>query len=298
LEAAERPSLARIHSIKVSDIEAQDHILTYQVPVAIVRHNVGLIVLDSVAANFRAEFDRPQDSAATPGKKRTAFAERNEQLVRLGSHLRYLAQHYNIVVVVANQILDRFSPDTPARDFAVGPPRASQSQPASRTASQMVFSPHPGAAALPSQTPPPTAQDLSKEVVLSTNDPLSLDQQQRFTTGWGSLPPRTPFGQQDWVHMDYLRNNLKTPSLGQVWTSQLSARIVLLKSPEWKDHDYRLGLAERDVARWRKWVNVAFAPWIKDDHGALGTEVEIWEGGVRAITPTSHDAQEEKEDMS
>lgn len=54
-----KPSLDRIISIVTPDLESQDHILQYQLPVAVRRHNVGLVVLDSVAANYRAEFERP-----------------------------------------------------------------------------------------------------------------------------------------------------------------------------------------------------------------------------------------------
>jgi DNA repair protein RAD57 len=59
VSASPKPSLDRVISIVTPDLESQDHILQYQVPVAIKRHNIGLIVLDSVAANYRAEFERP-----------------------------------------------------------------------------------------------------------------------------------------------------------------------------------------------------------------------------------------------
>jgi DNA repair protein RAD57 len=54
-----QPTLDRVISIVTPDLESQDHILRYQLPVAIRRHNIGLVVLDSVAANYRAEFERP-----------------------------------------------------------------------------------------------------------------------------------------------------------------------------------------------------------------------------------------------
>lgn len=60
LESANpKPSLDRVISIVTPDLESQDHILRFQLPVAIRRHNIGLVVLDSVAANYRAEFERP-----------------------------------------------------------------------------------------------------------------------------------------------------------------------------------------------------------------------------------------------
>lgn len=57
--AHKKPSLDQIISVVTPDLESQDHILRYQVPVAIRRHKIGLVVLDSVAANYRAEFERP-----------------------------------------------------------------------------------------------------------------------------------------------------------------------------------------------------------------------------------------------
>jgi DNA repair protein RAD57 len=59
VSANPKPSLDRIISIVTPDLESQDHILRYQLPVAIRRHSIGLVVLDSVAANYRAEFERP-----------------------------------------------------------------------------------------------------------------------------------------------------------------------------------------------------------------------------------------------
>jgi hypothetical protein len=59
VSASPKPSLDRVISIVTPDLESQDHILRYQLPVAIRRHNIGLVVLDSVAANYRAEFERP-----------------------------------------------------------------------------------------------------------------------------------------------------------------------------------------------------------------------------------------------
>lgn len=98
-----RPSLSRILCIAMPDLEAQDHILRYQLPVAIARHHASLVVLDSVTANFRAELDR----AGPP-----ALARRAAALLQLCAHLRALARRHDCAVVVANQVSDRF--DRPA----------------------------------------------------------------------------------------------------------------------------------------------------------------------------------------
>lgn len=284
LPAGCQPSLARIHSIKVPDLESQDHILTYQVPVAIERYDVGLLVIDSITANFRAEFDRPREIGTGNGSnKRAAFAERNNQLIRLGAHLRGLAEDHNLAVVVANQVLDRFTPG--AHMFEGIPGRSSPSQSRSTSTSQP-FSPRPVAAQLPSQSTVGGERDGSDErdddVELSTADPLSLDHQQRFTTGWGSISSGMPFG-SDWLHTNYHRNSLKTPSLGQVWTSQLAARFVLLKSPIYADYDYTLGIQEKEIVGWRRSLGVVFSSWASETNGTLGQEVAITSAGIGAV---------------
>ncbi|KAG8625901.1 hypothetical protein KVT40_006302 [Elsinoe batatas] len=296
VEAGHEPSLARVHAIKVPDLESQEHILQYQLPVAIERHNIGLVVIDSIAANFRAEFDRGDgigdnmDMVQT--QKRAAFAARTNQLIALGTHLRSLAQKYNLAVVVANQVLDRFAPQIFNQPVVASQAASQASQLSSRQTSQH-FSPRPVSAQLPGQSYMQQLDGASDAVPdgdsieLSTSDPLSLDHQQRFTTGWGSITQSymnsLAYSDPSLHAAHYHINNLKTPSLGQVWTSQLSARIVLLKSPIYKDHDYRLGIREMEIKGWSRYLAVVFASWTADNSGELGAPYEIWEGGLRAV---------------
>lgn len=70
----------------------------------------------------------------------------------------------------------------------------------------------------------------------------------------------------------------------------MAARIVLLRSPVYKRHDYRLGVQEKDVARWRRGLAVVFAPWARES-AAIGREFEIWEGGVRGVTPEEEEGE-------
>ncbi|KFY38627.1 hypothetical protein V494_04291 [Pseudogymnoascus sp. VKM F-4513 (FW-928)] len=100
-------SLSRILTIHARDLEAQDHILRFQLPLAIRRHNVGLVVIDSVAANFRAEFERSGDGGAAHGAN---MARRTAELVGLGALLRGVARSEGVAVVVSNQVADRFAP--------------------------------------------------------------------------------------------------------------------------------------------------------------------------------------------
>jgi DNA repair protein RAD57 len=245
LPDSEKPSLSRVQSTKLQDLESQDHVLRYQVPVHIARANVGLIIVDSVAANFRAEFDR------TGANSSDALARRSLQLTQLGAHLRHLARSHNVAIVVANQVLDRFGPVASLFDTTATP--LSQNSIATQ-----VSSTNNNTTALP----PPSQQPQ----LLSTNDPLSLDHQQRFFTGWGDQRSI---------------RDLKTPSLGLTWTNQLSARVVLLKQPILKPQDYLLGPG-MDIVGWRRHLKVAFSAWSRDDNGTDGVEFEVCEEGIRS----------------
>lgn len=253
----ERPSLSKIHSTHIHDLEAQEHILRYQVPVIIQRHNVGLIIIDSIAANIRPEFSQAKSRAGAE-----SFAKCATQLQQLGALLRDLARKYELAVVVANQVSDRFAappvllPALSQQSYG----RQEPSEPSSYTPSA-AQSPRPP---LPSQhTPRPNGeQQVSAATIppmstLSTDDPLSLDHQQCFFTGWGdTLDPHAPFGA-----------NLKTPSLGLVWTNQLDTRIALLKE------------SRQDGEKWNRVLKVVFSTWAKEGE----REFEICEGGVRAV---------------
>lgn len=152
LPQSEKPSLDSVLSITVPDLESQDHILRYQVPVSVRRQNIGLVVIDSVAANYRAEFEARAGGSAT-------MARRSTELIRLGSLLRDLARQQNVAVVVANQVADRF-----LSDRSKGAPSNVTSKPSSSPA-------------IPDSALPGTGNKAF--------DVLSLDHQQRWFTGWG-----------------------------------------------------------------------------------------------------------------
>lgn len=239
----DRPSLSHVHSTHIHDLEAQDHILRYQVPVVIQKHNIALLVIDSIAANYRAEFDKG-------GKGRRgieSLAKRSTQLAQTGALLRSLARTYNIAVVVANQVADRFKDADPV----LHPPTQSTQRSQLSTSLETI-----AAAPSPSFTLVPPGP-------LSTQDPLALDHQQRFFTGWGD---------------DTVTTNLKTPSLGLTWTNQLSARVALLKTPIYENKCYAPG-DERNVIGWNRSCKSVFSPWCAESQ----TPFEIWEGGIRSV---------------
>ncbi|KIW79217.1 hypothetical protein Z517_05829 [Fonsecaea pedrosoi CBS 271.37] len=154
LDPGQGPSLDRVHTIATNDLEAQEHIIRYQLPIAVQRFNIGLIVLDSVAANFRAEHDT-----------RTAaqLADRAFELAKLGNLLRKIAIENNIAVVVTNQVSDRFEDSK------------NLLQPSS-----------------PLTTSSPTVPSSHTQAVVERQREVqSLDHQQRFFTGWGDETGKT-----------------------------------------------------------------------------------------------------------
>jgi DNA repair protein RAD57 len=225
-----------------------------------------------VAANYRAEFEKQG-----AGNGAAAMARRGTQLVQLGALLRELACTQGITVVVANQVADRFTKA----------PSAASSNPASRTASTnsqgTVRTPSNNSNHSTSQgneqdhAPHPASQP-TESLVLSP-DPLALDHQQRWFTGWGD-------SQYEQAHVQ------KTPSLGLVWTNQLACRIALKKVPvfagskplihtvngqdQWNDAD------ENHITKWRRWFKVVFAPWAPPSEGR-GVEFEIAKSGIRHV---------------
>lgn len=259
LPDAEKPSLSRILSIQTPDLESQEHILRYQLPVAIKKHDVGLVILDSVAANYRAEFDKQGG-----GNAAASMARRGTQLAQLGALLRELARTEGIAIVVANQVADRF---TKAPSAASRTTSSNSQGTATRTTSTS------------SQTndavpPLPSQQD---QALLLSPDPLSLDHQQAWFTGWGDSP-------YEQLHVQ------KTPSLGLVWTNQIACRIALKKQPvfasrplihtvnghdEWADE-------ERHISKWRRWFKLVFASWAPPSPGR-GIEFEIQKSGIRHV---------------
>ncbi|KAL9059117.1 MAG: hypothetical protein Q9162_001335 [Coniocarpon cinnabarinum] len=229
LSPDERPSLSRVLSIQVPDIESQDHILRYQLPIAIKRHNIGLVVVDSITANFRAEFERRDVGRAGP----ETMARRSAHLMETAGILRDLARNHNMAVVVANQVADRF----PSGSTSM--PSLSQGQ---------SFSQRSRDAGSGWESPAPEEDETDAQQV------LTLDQQQRWFTGWGDTAASS----------SSVDGRMKTPSLGLVWTNQLTCRVALRR--------------QRRAGERR--LKVVFAPWARDAAGEQGVKFRIGEQGL------------------
>ncbi|EEH08400.1 RecA family ATPase Rhp57 [Histoplasma capsulatum G186AR] len=232
-EGSPRPSLENILSITTIDLESQDHILNYQIPVAVSRYNIGLVVIDSITANYRAESDL--DNVA-------GLLARAWQLKKLGQFLRNLAAKQNIAIVVANQVSDRIQmddvlwvdePDPPTSSSLDESPFQHQSQPPSSHPDEQLADDSEDLKSSPSHqlglasSPMPSAMTEAEEdefslSVLDLGTLLKVDYQRPFFTGWGdshasTLEAMYTDSQSEW----------KTPALGIVWTNQIACRIVL-----------------------------------------------------------------------
>ncbi|KAM0741516.1 hypothetical protein ACQRIT_004373 [Beauveria bassiana] len=282
--AVDRPSLDNILSTVTPDLESQDHILEYQVPVLLARHDIGLLVIDSVAANYRAEFESRGSSLGS------SMAARSAQLVRLGAHLRDLARRHGIAVVVANQVADRFASSAPlpssssslAHRTVTGPPAPAPESPlASRSRQQQQQPPSTLQATPTSSMPMPTPNDRPPPPPPPT---LFLDHQQRWFTGWGD-EPRSSYA-------------LKTPSLGLVWSTQIACRVALFKRPVYgrprrfaapldanDDDDGGGEDREPTLKSWRRWMKVVFAPHVAASGQGIAdaAEFEVTAGGLKGV---------------
>ena len=247
LQTHERPSLANVRAIPVGDLEAQDHILEYQLPTAIEKFNVGLVVLDSVAANYRAEHGSsvPKD-----------LADRATRLGKLGHLLRRLAVSKNIAIVVANQVSDRLEPS----GF-----RPSQRFPSSSL--QHSSSPVMSSSPVPSQ---PGGPNFDEEC-------MTLDYQQRFFTGWGdegvySSSLKTPALGLAWSNQIACRIALKmggSYASDPVLVQAIDGQVV--GGNTW---------AERKS---RRYMKIVFAPWAAGHEEQDGVPYEITTGGISSV---------------
>lgn len=318
----QRPSLDNIVSTTTPDLESQEHILTYQVPVQVERSNIGLIILDSVAANYRAEFDRADGKARGQGSNMGA---RSAELVRLGMLLRDLALKYNLAVVVSNQVADR---------FGLGSPVLSRTQPSASTSKTPYTagaigqkanqsgqeSPLAARSKNPNPPPLPHIDPSSSMVDALPRSSLSLghEEEGEEVKEEEEAPPRTAppppptideiagppappaltfDHQQRWFTgwgddpRPASGYGMKTPSLGLVWATQIACRIALFKAPRYgrskyvADDDEGGGGGVPTLKTWRRWAKVVFAPHVRPTGPGLegAVEFDIGMGGIKSV---------------
>lgn len=152
----ELPNLDHIFTIKVNTLAEQESIIAHRLRPEIRRRNIGLVVIDSITAHFRAQFG---------GNNPKVLAARAVELQNLGNSLQQLAHEDNVAVVVTNQVSDRFDD---IRSIRVR-----------NQASSIGRRSTPSITELNRTQPTNLASQARRERL------LSLDHQQMFFTGWG-----------------------------------------------------------------------------------------------------------------
>jgi DNA repair protein RAD57 len=216
------------------------------------------------------------------------MAQRSSELVKLGQLLRDLAREQNIAIVVANQVTDRFSSVGGGSSPILS--RATQSSPLARRGGGRTL---PLSSIAGPMSSAPGAGDVGGDMgtlFKSTVDPMSLDHQQRWFTGWGDDP------RPSYVTI----KNLKTPALGLIWTTQIACRIALIKRPVYgpglvADEENERG--EPILRKWRRWMKVVFAPHVAPSGPGLqgAVEFEIKGEGMGAVKKKEKDGDEADE---
>ncbi|KAJ1966961.1 DNA repair protein rhp57 [Dispira parvispora] len=81
------------------DLETQEHLLLFQLPVLLAKQEVKLVVIDSITANYRSENLDAQPQAYY-------YADRLQGLFRLAQRLKSLSEIYGVAIVCINQVSD------------------------------------------------------------------------------------------------------------------------------------------------------------------------------------------------
>ncbi|TPX34997.1 hypothetical protein SmJEL517_g02517 [Synchytrium microbalum] len=87
--------------LSLRDVETQQHILLYHLTHVIDKMDAGIVIIDSIASNFRAENTGTGNEAL----------DRSKTLYLIGAQLKKLAQEKGLVVICLNQVTS--TPDTP-----------------------------------------------------------------------------------------------------------------------------------------------------------------------------------------
>ena len=296
-------------------MESQEYVLEYQLPVAIQRHNVGLVVVDSIAANFRAD---SAPSNVRPGTSSwSQAARRAASLLRAGATLRSVARRFDCAVVVANQVTDRFPKENVTGLPIRGLKRWGEDPGMAERAAKRPRVGSPGTKTMlnGAELSSSAATQASQRPV-RPDRALTVDHQLNFFSGWGDDAREQPIAGRN--------GELKTPALGLTWANQIAGRVALSREVAWagpsrwqpptglatgkvaardlvsRKEDGRRGVevntlgdaatpeekgtAEWTPRRWRRWAKVVFASWTAPvGEGGRGLEFEIWEGGLRSI---------------
>ncbi|KAK9452166.1 P-loop containing nucleoside triphosphate hydrolase protein [Limtongia smithiae] len=255
--------------ITCSDLEVQDHIIKYQLPVLIRSQNVGLVVLDSIASHYRAEYE------GGSGSRGSNMYRRSAELLQCACMLRDLARKYDCAVVAANQVKDQF--------ITRGMLSATQAAATVVPDTMMSCMQSTMAEVVVADVELPVSEELRDENI----EILALDNQSRFFSGWNWLD-YTPLLSDAW-HFSAssipssaasVESNAsstgestivstrehKVPAMGHVWTTCVAQRVVLKRE---------------EGGEARRYMQVVFSPYFAGGEEAV--EFEICSDGLRTV---------------
>jgi hypothetical protein len=92
--------LNNIKYITVPDLDTQYQVLHLQLPILLSRNKIRLVIIDSIAANFRVAYSSSNGST---------LLQRSKELCKLGTKLKEISDHFQLPIVCVNQVSDLFS---------------------------------------------------------------------------------------------------------------------------------------------------------------------------------------------
>lgn len=294
-------SLSQVLTLQTPDLESQEHILTYQLPIALARHNIGLCIIDSIAANYREE----GHSSAS------ALAHRSTQLVRLGALLRSLARIHNCAFVVSNQVADRFPPTNGSNHHLSAQALPSNVQQTISVYQRSLLTldhqqrfftgwgAHPSSSFLNLKTPSlglVWANQIACRIALIKEPQYGAPRKQGAAceSGTGEEAQANKLGTENKEEGEACRIELiKEPQYG---APQKQGAACERSGTGEEAQAFKLGTenkeeegeesVERSPMHWRRWMRVVFAPWVRaTGESEKGVEFELWAGGIRVVQP-------------
>ncbi|GAA6013514.1 hypothetical protein JCM10207_008876 [Rhodosporidiobolus poonsookiae] len=302
--------LDNVHTEKAPDVETLDAVLSYHVPAAIERINalaasgapppstispfddplpsqflsahrpspprpplpIRLIVVDSIAAPFRAETETGS----------SGFAVRAKEFAHLGDTLKRLAHVYGCAVLVVNQVQDVF--DSRGRL----PPSFLENVAPQPAASQLAPFPPPSALSpftARMRPPPPPTPSLSRTSTSSSSHSTSSNppppphqqhgfpsllynrfQSPHFSGADASSPARTPASAA--YLLPFAPSAPVSAALGHAWSNIPTTRVLCI-----------LRRAGHGGGRTRRAMSLVFSPFAP----RAAVEYELREEGVRTV---------------
>ncbi|KAG5458067.1 MAG: P-loop containing nucleoside triphosphate hydrolase protein [Olpidium bornovanus] len=94
---------SKVFIAHLADLETQEHIIQYQLPVLLSNNNVKLIILDSAAANFRS-MQEHGDGGESFSRGRRYYVDRARDICLLAQRLNVLGARHGAVVVCVNEV--------------------------------------------------------------------------------------------------------------------------------------------------------------------------------------------------